>query len=468
MKMKKLLFILTFSLFYISYTSFSLNAQTIPPPFINYQAVLYDVNSAIPNAVLANQSFPTFVNIQDELGNLLYKEEHYASTDANGLITVKMGDGLYIAGPITNFNMINWGQGKFYLVVDFDINGTISSTAPEQLVTVPYSFYAGKAGNGITAVADNGDGTLTFTYANGQTYITPILSGITGPQGPIGLTGATGPQGPAGTNGVDGAAGATGPQGLTGAAGPQGPQGLTGATGPQGLTGATGPQGLQGPAGPQGFTGATGPQGPQGLTGPQGPAGSVITAGSGIQVAGAGTVASPYVVSTLSPCGLAIGQTYQGGIIFYLDPSGCHGLISAPTDQSTGAQWIDSLATSYFNMRASGHGLFEGKYNTYAINGGQGGTSSAAAICEFLTLGGYSDWYLPSVEELNKMYQNIGQGNSLGLGNVGGFAGNNYWSSTDAGPDGWYTVWGQNFSSGFQSGLLEKDTFLHVRAIRAF
>jgi hypothetical protein len=112
--------------------------------------------------------------------------------------------------------------------------------------------------------------------------------------------------------------------------------------------------------------------------------------------------------------------------------------------------------------------LFEGKYNTYAINGGQGGTSSAAAICEFLILGAYSDWYLPSVEELNKMYQNIGQGNSLGLGNVGGFAGNNYWSSTEAGPDGWYTVWGQNFSSGFQSGLLEKDTFLHVRAIRAF
>jgi hypothetical protein len=114
--------------------------QTIPPPFINYQAVLYDVNGANPNNPLINQSFSTFVNINDELGNLLYREEHYASTDANGLITVKMGDGLYTAGPITNFNQINWGVGKYYLVVDFDINGTISSTAPEQLVTVPYSF----------------------------------------------------------------------------------------------------------------------------------------------------------------------------------------------------------------------------------------------------------------------------------------------------------------------------------------
>jgi hypothetical protein len=181
----------------------SLHGQTIPPPFINYQAVLYDVNNPTPNAVFSNQSFPTFVNISDELGNLLYREEHYASTDGNGLITVKMGDGLYVAGPITNFNQIDWGTGKYYLVVDFNINGTISSTAPEQLVTVPYSFYSGKAGNGMTAVADNGNGTLTFTYANGQTYITPTLNGIQGPIGPAGPAGIQGPQGPAGANGLN-------------------------------------------------------------------------------------------------------------------------------------------------------------------------------------------------------------------------------------------------------------------------
>ena len=122
MKMKKLLFTLALSFYSMFFVPCSLQAQTIPPPYINYQAVLYDVNSANPNAVLANQSFPTFINIQDELGNLLYKEEHYASTDANGLITVKMGDGVYMAGPITNFNLINWGVGKYYLVVDFDIN----------------------------------------------------------------------------------------------------------------------------------------------------------------------------------------------------------------------------------------------------------------------------------------------------------------------------------------------------------
>jgi hypothetical protein len=129
--------------------------------------VLYDVNNPTPNAVFSNQSFPTFVNISDELGNLLYREEHYASTDGNGLITVKMGDGLYVAGPITNFNQINWATGKYYLVVDFDINGTISSTAPEQLVTVPYSFYSGKAGNGVDHVSETGD---SLYLSDGQVF----------------------------------------------------------------------------------------------------------------------------------------------------------------------------------------------------------------------------------------------------------------------------------------------------------
>ena len=220
--MKKILFSKNFCLFSLReilciamlYVSCSVYAQTTPPPYINYQKVLYDVNGANPDTPLTNQSFTTFVNINDELGNLLYREEHYASTDANGLITVKMGDGVYTSGSLTNFNQINWGIGKYYLVVDFDINGTISSTAPDQLVTVPYTFYAGNAGNGMTAVADNGNGTLTFTYANGQTYITPALSGVQGAVGPAGPPGTSGSAGPQGAPGPQGQAGINGTNGL--------------------------------------------------------------------------------------------------------------------------------------------------------------------------------------------------------------------------------------------------------------
>ena len=212
---------------------------------------------------------------------------------------------------------------------------------------------------------------------------------------------------------------------------------------------------VNGTPGPQGTTGATGAAGQGGVT----------TAGSGINVTGVGTVASPYVVSATKPCGLAIGQTYQGGIIFYLDASGCHGLISAPTDQSNSATW-SNVNVSYTDTYASGSGLFDGDGNCYRIRRTQGDCAScnAAEICLDFSIGVYSDWYLPSKYELNLMYTNIGQGNALGLGNVGGFANNYYWSSTEF--DNFY-AWYQRFSNGFQNYVTKYTTF-YVRAVRAF
>lgn len=70
------------------------------------------------------------------------------------------------------------------------------------------------------------------------------------------------------------------------------------------------------------------------------------------------------------------------------------------------------------------------------------------------------------------MYENIGQGNTLGLGNVGGFANNKYWSSTETDPQS-YFVWHQNFSTNYNSFFGRQDDsgkheLLYVRAIRAF
>jgi hypothetical protein len=158
---------------------------------------------------------------------------------------------------------------------------------------------------------------------------------------------------------------------------------------------------------------------------------------------------------------LAIGQNYQGGIIFYLDASGCHGLISAPTDQSTGIGWYNG---SYTNTTAFASCVGCGDGNTSMIVYNQGAGTYAAKLCSDLSLGGYSDWYLPSKYELNLMYQNIGQGNALGLGNVGGFANNFYWSSTE---DDSYSAWGQYFFSGYQLDD-PKGTNYYVRAVRAF
>ena len=189
------------------------------------------------------------------------------------------------------------------------------------------------------------------------------------------------------------------------------------------------------------------------------------TGGSSYTITGTSQLLSvPYALhaktaeSVTSTCGLSIGDTYQGGIIFYLDASGCHGLIAAPGDQSTSAAWWNG---SYMDTRAYGSGLFEGKYNTKMINWQQGGTTSAAAICA-----NYGDfkWYLPSIEELNLMYENIGQGNALGLGNVGNFSSSFYWSSTEIDTN---NAWVQHLVIGDQGTNIKYSTY-NVRAVRAF
>ena len=169
----------------------------------------------------------------------------------------------------------------------------------------------------------------------------------------------------------------------------------------------------------------------------------------------------------------AIGDTYLGGIIFYLDPTGYHGLICAPTDQGTALWWNGSNQ----DTRAYGSGLFEGKYNTPMINIKQGGgTTSAAAICALYDGGlidwysgsagttGLNDWYLPSIEELKLMYLNIGQGNALGLGNIGGFAEVYYWSSTELTPT---LAWFIGMHNGKTFGYYKNFTF-YVRPVRSF
>jgi hypothetical protein len=148
--MKALLSLLTFI---VVFNAFS---QTIPPPYINYQATLYDVSGPNPNAPYQGP-LTAFINITNELGTLIYQEEHFVTSDQNGLVTIKMGDGLYVAGTVTIFNNIPWTVNKYYLTVDFVIGGITSSTAPEQLVTVPYAFHAGTAGTSLDSWSKMGN-----------------------------------------------------------------------------------------------------------------------------------------------------------------------------------------------------------------------------------------------------------------------------------------------------------------------
>ena len=158
------------------------------------------------------------------------------------------------------------------------------------------------------------------------------------------------------------------------------------------------------------------------------------------------------------PAPLAIGETYQGGIVFYLDGNG-GGLIAAPSDQSSATWGCDGQS-----IGGTSSAVGTGAANTTAIVSGCSETAIAARICADLTLGEYDDWFLPSKDELNLMYDNIGQGNVLELGNVGNFSNTYYWSSTE---DASNNAWEHDFLYGYQGNLSKTFTF-NVRAVRAF
>jgi hypothetical protein len=157
-----------------------------------------------------------------------------------------------------------------------------------------------------------------------------------------------------------------------------------------------------------------------------------------------------------------IGETYGGGIVFYVYDNGKHGLIAATSDQSTAIRWYGGSNT---NTRARADGVGAGLKNTAIIIANQGavdGDAFAATVCNdySVTVDGvkYGDWYLPSKYELNLLYlQKV-------AGTVGGFADYSYWSSSEnATSHAWY----QNFYIGILS-TTNKSITLYVRAIRAF
>jgi hypothetical protein len=151
---------------------------------------------------------------------------------------------------------------------------------------------------------------------------------------------------------------------------------------------------------------------------------------------------------------LGIGITWQGGLIFYLDGSGQHGLVAAPSDQGY-AEW-GCVGTPISG--ADGITIGTGNQNTTDIVTGCSTIGIAAEICYNLSLGGYTDWFLPSKDELALMDSN------LHLNGLGGFSAINYWSSTEVNSS---NATRRNFGSDI-FGNDPKDFALLVRAARAF
>ena len=169
-----------------------------------------------------------------------------------------------------------------------------------------------------------------------------------------------------------------------------------------------------------------------------------------------GTSYGPEAAFTTSA--ITIGASYGGGVVAYIlaagdrgyDPAVQHGLIAAPSDQTATAWGCTSTLVG-----ATTAPLGNGANNT-AIILSVCGSGNASATAHAVSLGGFSDWYLPSKDELNKLY--------ISKASIGGFGTGFYWSSTENTSG---SAWDQSFNTGAQN-FFAKTTTDNIRAVRNF
>ena len=295
-------------------------------------------------------------------------------------------------------------------------------------------------------------------------------TGATGPQGPQGIAGVTGAQGVQGVQGIQGSVGPIGPAGLNwqGAYSPTGTYVLNDAVGFGGASyynilacssctgdpslnttnwallaniGATGPQG---PAGIQGIQGLTGPQGPQGVTGATGATGATGPAGAS--------------------SGGNIGKLLGGGIVVAeWDESGVQkALVASLTNLSANLPWsLPAYQTTSTFSSASPSNGFSNTNGIITQTTAPADITYAAGLASLHNGGGFTDWYLPAIWELNLCYNSAAIVNKV-LGDVNGFALSSYWSSTEYSSNNAFI---KNFFSGTNISNGKGSTW-YVRAVR--
>lgn len=383
------------------------------PEKMSYQAVIRNSSEAL----VTNTTVGMQISILQgsATGTAVYVETQTPTTNANGLVSIEIGAGTVVSGT---FASIDWANGPYFIKTETDPTGgtTYTITGTSQLLSVPYALHA-KTAESITGGITETDPIFIASPANGIT-----TSDITNWNNKLDTE-------------VDGS--------------------VTNEIQILSISNDT----IYLSNG--GFVKLPAVDGSE----------TKVTAGSNVTITGSGTTASPYVINASSGSAAHyVGELYGGGVVFWVDQTGQHGLIVSMIDLSTGQAW-SNITDQLIGTTAQSD--WDGNSNTTAITGQSGHTSSAAKLCADYTnadygTGTYSDWYLPSRGELNDLWNNLKAVqkalDSDGNSSTTAIAKNYYWSSSEYNSIyAWYFTFGYGFTNSN-----DKYYTYYVRAVRAF
>jgi hypothetical protein len=448
------------------------------PEKMSYQAVVRNSN----NQLVSSQTVGMRISILQGsvTGTAVYEETQTPTTNTNGLVTIEIGGGTVISGT---FSIIDWANGPYYIKTETDPTGGINYTVTgtSQLLSVPYALHAKTAENITGNIAEtdpvfNASPAYEISSFNIDNWNTaygwgnhsglyrmaswvPSWADVTSK--PSFATIATSGSYNDLTNKPTLFSGAF--ANLTGKPTTLSGYGITDADGSvtneiQTLTLNSDQLSISG-----GNT-VTFTNWDKDYSNDVRNVGDITIDGHKTFV---GTITVPTPVNETDAVTKAyvdalkagisshyIGESFGGGIVFYVYDNGQHGLIAGTGDLSGGIQWY---AGTYTTTNAFRNGICAGLFNTERIIASQGvWPDNAAKICSFYQGGNFGDWYLPSLYELSLLY--------LQKDIVGGFSDGDYWSSNDNNNS---YVWYVSFLNGEQH-LYAKSTLLKVRAIRTF
>jgi hypothetical protein len=172
---------------------------------------------------------------------------------------------------------------------------------------------------------------------------------------------------------------------------------------------------------------------------------------------------------------IEIGDTINGGIVFYVDESGEHGLVALDYDiVDLNAPFFSTVAQFGYTTSTN---VGSGKVNTQILANSNPDENSAVNVVSNLVANGFDDWFIPSRDELALMRINL---YLQGIGNFVGSSGPQYRSSSYfisysgcTSIDKWFNYAGTMSISGFMDSSSESNcggiqTTYRVRPIRAF